>query len=214
MASTPATKGKRILVQKARRPMRMLSSPVPCIASSIDTDSSSPGPDHVRDTVSSLTSSPPLMATKRTFEDAEVSSIRPRKRQRPTPVVVVDRGGNNPDIRSPTPAKYNSTVEPGTRRGILRERSTNLTRRMTSATQQARKVEVVIINHKESSPCQPIVRPTLERAAKQVHRTVERRRSTRRSVSTMCHNVEPSIPRQTAIPCYQDDDSDDELSFF
>ncbi|CAI7671347.1 unnamed protein product [Penicillium viridicatum] len=214
VASTPATKEKPILVQKARRPMRMLSSPVPCITSSTDTDSSSPGPDHFRDTVSSLTSSPPLMATKRTFEDAEVSSTRPRKRQRPTPVVVVDRGGNNPEIHSPTPAKYNSTVEPGTRRGILRERSTNLTRRMTSATQQAHKVEVVIINHKESSPCQPIVRPTLERAAKQVHRTVERRRSTRRSVSTMCHNVEPPIPRPTAIPCYQDDGSDDELSFF
>lgn len=214
VASTPATKGKPILVQKARRPMRMLSSPVPCNASSTDTDSSSPGPNHIRDTVSSLTSSPPLMATKRTFEDAEVSSTRPRKRQRPTPVVVVDRGGNNPEIHSPTPTKYNSTVEQATRRGILRERSTNLTRQMTSTTQQARKVEVVIINHKERSPCQPIVRPTFERAAKQVHRTVERRRPTRPSVSTMRHDVEPPIPRQTAIPCYQDDDSDDELSFF
>lgn len=213
VASTPATKGKPILVQKAQRPMRMLSSPAPCNAST-DTDSSSPGPDHFRDTVSSLTSSPPLMATKRTFEDAEVSSIRPRKRQRPAPVVVIDRGGKNPETRSPTPTKYNSTVGPDTRRGILRERSTNLTRQMTSATQRARKVEVVIVNHKESSPCQPIVRPTLERAAKQVYRTVERRRSTRPSVSTMRHNIEPPIPRQTAIPCYQDDDSDDELSFF
>ncbi|KOS37244.1 hypothetical protein ACN38_g11961 [Penicillium nordicum] len=214
VASTPPTKGKPILVQKARRPMRMLSSPVPCISSSTDTDSSSPGPDDFRDTASSLTSSPPLMATKRTFEDSEVSSIRPRKRQRPTPVIVVDRGGNNPEIRSPTPTKSNSNVEPVTRRGILRERSTNLTRRTTSATQQTQKVEVVIINHKESSPCQPIVRPTLERAVKQVHRTIERRRSTRPSVSTMRHIVEPPIPRQTAIPCYQDSDSDDELSFF
>jgi hypothetical protein len=85
VASTPATKGKPILVQKARRPMRMLSSPVPCIASVIDTGSSSPGSDRFQDTVSSLTSSPPLMASKRTFEDTEVSSKRPRKRQRPTP---------------------------------------------------------------------------------------------------------------------------------
>ncbi|KAJ5514103.1 hypothetical protein N7463_003655 [Penicillium fimorum] len=210
VASTPATKGKPVLVKKTQRPMRMLSSPVPCIASS--TDSSSPCSDRSQDSVPSLTSSPLPMATKRTFEDAEASSIRPRKRQRPTPVVVVDRGANSPQIHSPTPTRYNSTVEPVTRRDILRERSTNLTRRTAPATQQARKVEVVIINHRESSPCQPTVRPTLERAAKQVHRTVERRRSTRPSVSTMRHIVEPT-PRQRVIPCYQDD-SDDELSFF
>ncbi|KAJ5384512.1 hypothetical protein N7517_002423 [Penicillium concentricum] len=213
VASTPAAKGKPILVQKAQRPMRMLSSPVPCKASSTDTDSSSRGSDRFQHSVSSLTSSPPPMATKRTFEDAEASSIRPRKRQRPTPVIVVDRGANSPQTRSTTPTRYNSTVEPVTRRDILLERSTNLTRRMTPATQQARKVEVVIINHRESSPCQPTVRPTLERAAKQVHRTVERRRSTRPSVSTMRRIVEPT-PRQRVIPCYQDDDSDDELSFF
>lgn len=214
VASTPATKGKPILVQKAQRPMRMLSSPVPCIASSTDTDSSSPASDRFQDSVSSLPSSPLPVATKRTLEDTEVSSIRPRKRQRPTPVVVVDRGGNSPQIRSPSPTRYNPTVEPVTRRGILRERSTNLTRRTTPTTQQARKVEVVIINHKESSPRQPIVRPTLERAAKQIHRTVQRRRSTRPSVSTTRRIVEPPTPRQTVIPCYHDGDSDDELSFF
>ncbi|KGO63936.1 hypothetical protein PITC_013040 [Penicillium italicum] len=214
VASTPATKGKPILVQKAQRPMRMLSSPVPSITSSTDMDSSSPGSDRFQDNVSSLTSSPPPMVTKRTFEDTEVLSMRPRKRQRPTPVVVVDRCGYTPETRSPSPIKYNSTVEPVTRRGILRERSTNLNRRMTPATQQARKVEVVIINHKESSPRQPNVRPTLERAAKQVHRTVERRRSTRPSISTTRRIVEPPTPRQMVIPCSQDDDSDDELSFF
>ncbi|KXG48805.1 uncharacterized protein PGRI_026750 [Penicillium griseofulvum] len=206
VASTPATKGKPILVQKSQRPMRMLSSPVPCITSS-DTDCSSPESDRFPGSVSSLTSSPPPIATKRTFEEAEVSSIRPRKRQRqrPTAVVVVDRGANSPQIRSPTPSRYNSTVEPVTRRGILRERSTNLTRRTAPATQQARKVEVVIINHRES-PCQPTVRPTLERAAKQINRP-ERRRSTRLSVST--RRIQP--PPQRVIS-YQDD-SDDELSF-
>ncbi|KAJ5960424.1 uncharacterized protein N7479_007574 [Penicillium vulpinum] len=214
VASTPTTKAKPILVQKAQRPMRMLSSPVPCIDSSSDTDSSSPVSDRFQDSVSSLASSPPLMVTKRTFEDTEASSIRPRKRQRPTPVVVVDRGGNSPEIRSPTLARYNSTVEPVNRRGILRERSTNLTSRTTPAIKQARKLEVVIINHKESSPRQPTVRPTLERAAKQVHRTVERRRSTRPSVSTMRRIVESPPSRQTVIPCDQDDCSDDELSFF
>ncbi|CAG8888032.1 unnamed protein product [Penicillium egyptiacum] len=214
VACTPATKGKPILVQKAQRPMRMLSSPVPCIASSTETDSSSPGSDRYEDSVSSLASSPLPMRIKRTFEETEVSSIRPRKRQRPTPVVVVDRSGNSPQIRSPTSTRCDSTVEPVTRRGILRERSTNLTRRTTPAARQARKVEVVIINHKESSPRQPIARPTLERAAKQVHRTVERRRSTRPSVSTMRHIVEPPTARQTVIPYSQDDDSDDELSFF
>ncbi|KGO42067.1 hypothetical protein PEX1_069800 [Penicillium expansum] len=214
VASTPATKGKPILVRKAKTPMRMLSSPVPCIASSTDTDTSSPGSARFQDNASSRTSSPPPMATKRTFEDTEISSIRPRKRQRPTPVVVVDRGGYNPEIHFPTPTESNSTMESDARRGILRERSTNLTRPRTPATQQARKVEVVIINHKESSPRQPIVRPTLERAVKQVHRTVERRRSTRPSVSSTRRIVEPPTPRQTVIPCYQDDDSDDELSFF
>ncbi|CAI7580622.1 unnamed protein product [Penicillium glandicola] len=214
VASTPVTKGKPILVQKAQRPMRMLPSPMFCTASSIDTDSSSPGSDCFQDSVSSLTSSPLPMASKRTFEDTDVSPIQPRKRQRPAPVVVVGRGENSPQIRSPTPIRYNSTVEPATRRGILRERSTNLTRRTTSATGQARKVEVVIINHRDSSPSQPTVRPTLERAVKRVHRTVERRRSTRPSVPTMHRVVEPPTPCEKAIPCYQDSDSDDELSFF
>ncbi|KAI2713616.1 hypothetical protein CBS147332_5356 [Penicillium roqueforti] len=211
VASTPATKGKPILVQ---RPMRMLSSPVPCIASSTDTNSGSPGSDRFQDSVSSLTSSPLPMAAKRTLEDTEVSPTRPRKRQRLTPVVVVDKGENTPQVRSTFSTRYNPTVELVTRRDILRERSTNLTRRMTPATQQARKVEVVIVNHKECSPRQPIARPPLERAAKQVHRTVERRRSTRPSVSTMGGIVEPPKPRQKVNPYFQDSDSDDELSFF
>ena len=215
VASTPPTKAKPILVQKARRPMRMLSSPVPCI-SSTDTDSGSPGSDRFHDSVSSLTSSPlPMaMATKRTLEATEVSSIRPRKRQRPTPVAVVDKGENIPQNCSTMSTRYDPIVGLVTHRDILRERSTNLTRRMTPVTQQARKVEVVIVNHKESSPRQPMARPHSERAVKQVHRTVERRRSTRPPISTMGGIVEPSKPRQMVNAYYQDSDSDDELCFF
>ncbi|KAJ5467693.1 hypothetical protein N7475_005445 [Penicillium sp. IBT 31633x] len=214
VAATPVSKGKPVLAQKPRRPMRMLSSPAPCIPCSTDTDSSSPESDRFQDYASSLTSSPPQVAIKRTFEDIDASSTRPIKRRQPTPVVIVDRDENSPHRPSPTPTRFDSSIKPMTRRDILRERSTNLTRSMDPTTRSAKKIEVVIINNRERSPIQRVARPTLERAAKQVHRTAERRRSTRSSVQTMRQPVEPSIPRQTTIPCSQDDDSDDELSFF
>ncbi|KAJ5773993.1 hypothetical protein N7457_008889 [Penicillium paradoxum] len=213
VACTPVSKGKPIIAQKAQRPARMLSSPAPCVPCSTDSASSSPWSDRFQDSTSSLTSSPPQMAAKRTFEDIDASSIRPRKRQRPTPVVIVGRDQNSPQRHSPTPTRFNSTVEPVTRRDILRERSTNLARRTAAPSRQANKVEVVIINNKETAPCQRTVRPVLERVTKQAHRTMERRRSTRISVSSMRQRTESSVPR-AVIPCSQDGDSDDELSFF
>ncbi|KAJ5582399.1 hypothetical protein N7535_001019 [Penicillium sp. DV-2018c] len=215
VARTPVSKGKPIIAQMVRRPTRMLSSPVPYTTSSTDTESSSPEPDRFSDSASSLSSSPPPMVLKRTFEDVDALSIQPRKRRRPTPVIIVDSDQQRNREQSPPPTRSGSTVEPIARRNILRERSINITRRSAPATTQASKVEVVIINdNKESSPRQPMVRPTLERVSKQVHRTVERRRSTRHSVSFMRPVVEPLIPRQTTIPCFEDSDSDDELSFF
>jgi hypothetical protein len=214
VARTPVSKGKPIIAQMAQRPTRMLSSPVPYIACSTDTESSSPEHDCFPDSASSLASSPPPLAMKRTLDDVDASFMQPRKRRRPTPVVIVDSGEQRDRRQSPTPTRSNSTVQPIARRDILRERSINITRRTAPATTQASKIEVVIINNKESSRRQPVIRPILERVEKQVHRTVERRRSTRHPVSTMRPIVEPPLPRRTAIPCSQDGDSDDELSFF
>ncbi|KAJ5130494.1 uncharacterized protein N7515_006533 [Penicillium bovifimosum] len=214
VARTPVSKRKPIIIaQVAQRPMRMLSSPMPSSACSTDTESGSSEPGWVSDSASSLTSSPPPMAIKRTFENVDSLSTQPRKRRRPTPVIIVDSGERRDSRQSLTPTRLNSTVQPVARRDVLRERSINITRRTATAAKQSSKVEVVIINDKESSPGLPIVRPTPERVAKQVHRTVERSRFTRHPISTMRPIVEPLVRRQTIIPYPQDDDSDDELSF-
>jgi hypothetical protein len=207
VAPTPVSKKKPIIAQRAQRPPRMLSSPEPCVPCS--TDCSSPGSDCPQDSASSVHSSPSV-ATKRTFEDIDIPRLRPSKRPRPTPVVVIDEEKGSPRETSPTPTRLNPTVESTTR--ILRERSINLTRRAAPTTRQARKVEVVIFNKKEDSSSKDVVRPIPERVEKQMHRTMERKRPARTS-SFMPRTVERRTSQRTVIHCPHDSDSDDELSF-
>ncbi|KAJ5861368.1 uncharacterized protein N7529_008678 [Penicillium soppii] len=254
VAPTPVSKRKPIIVQRAQRPMRMLPSPVPCVPCS--TDCSSLGSDCSQDSASSVISSPPSVATKRTFEDIEVvrvrpsrrrgpdvvidnekddlhdsatsvssspptlatkrmfddievsiSRIRPSKRPRPNPVVVIDNKASSRRENSPTPTRFHPTVEPVTR--ILRERNSNLTRR-AAPTRHARKVEVVVVNNKENSGIHE-TQPTPERVERQMHRTMERKRPVRTPNFAPRFVQRPSSQR--TIPCSQDGDSDDELSF-
>ncbi|KAJ6033689.1 hypothetical protein N7499_009965 [Penicillium canescens] len=215
VACTPVTKAKPILVQKSSRPfMRMLSSPVHCIPCSEDSSSSST--DSFADYISSVTSSPssvaaPLpMAPKRTFEDTDSVQLPPRKRQRPAPFIVFDNEESSEQRWSPSPNRYNFTVEPVSRRMALRERR-NVNMRMPPA-KQGNKVEVVIINNRETRTRQDAPRPALERGEKQIHRTVERRRPARSPIPPLSRSVRRPTS-QPVIPCSQDEDSDDELSF-
>jgi hypothetical protein len=208
VAPTPVSKKKPIVAHKAQRPQRKLSSPAPCIPCS--TDGSSPEPDLLQDSASSVHSSPSLLATKRTLEDLDIPRLRPSKRPRSTPVVVIDNEKFSPRETNLAPPRTNRAVEPTTR--ILRERSINLTRRTVPTMRQARKVEVVVFNKKENTPGKNIVRPSPEYVEKRMHRTMERRRPTRTSDS-MPRPVERVSSRRTVIPCSQDDCSDDELSF-
>lgn len=204
--STPAMKKTLNIAPKGRTP-RMLSSPVPCIPCS--TDCSSTGSDNSRE--SSVTaSSPPPLPSKRAFEDTDASHAQPNKRPRPAPVVVIENEAVRPKRASPGTTTPNPRVESATRREILRERSANLTRRIVPTTRQVPKV--VIINSHENRPSQRPVRPSPERGERQIHRTVERRRSAYPSVKTRS-NVRQRSPEQAVIPCSQDSDSDDELSF-
>ena len=213
VACTPATKAKPILVQKSSRPsMSMLSSPVRSIPCSEDSNSS--GTDSFAESISSVTSSPssvaaPLpVAPKRTFEDTD-SMLSPRKRQRPTPFIVLDNEESSEQRWSPSPNRYNFTVEPVSRRMALRERR-NVNMRMPSA-KQGNKVEVVIINDRETRTRQDVPRPALERGEKQIHRTVERRRPARPPIPPLSRIVRRPTS-QPVIPSH-DEDSDDELSF-
>jgi hypothetical protein len=216
VARTPVTKAKRILVQKSSRSFtQMLSSPVSCIPGS--EDSSSPDDDSVADYISSVTSSPssvaaPLpVAPKRTIEDTESEDLPPRKRQRPTPVIVLDNEKSSTQRRSPSPNRSTSTVESVSRREVLRERR-NVNMRMAPA-KQGSKVEVVVINNRETRTRQDVPLPALERGTRQIHRTVERRRPARSPITV------PAMPKpverrlsQRVIPCFLEE-SDDELSF-
>ncbi|KAJ5338264.1 hypothetical protein N7452_004992 [Penicillium brevicompactum] len=203
--STPAMKKTLHIAPKGRTP-RMLSSPVPVIPCS--TDCSSTESDD--SPASSVTSSPPPVLNKRTFEDTDASLAQPNKRRRPTPVVVVENEAVSLKRASPATATPNPRVESATRREILRERSANLTRRIVPTTRQVPKV--VIINSHGHRPSQRPVQRSPERGEKQIHRTVERRRSAYPSVTTPS-NVRRRSSQQAVIPCSQDSDSDDELSF-
>ncbi|CAG8939509.1 unnamed protein product [Penicillium salamii] len=209
--TTPAAKRTLHIAPKGRAPMRMLSSPASSIPCS--TDCSSPEPDSSEEFASkapsSASSSPTPEPKKRAYNDIDVSHIQPNKRRRPTPVVVCEKRELRSKAASPA-ATMNRTVESANRRGILRERSTNLARQIVPTTRLVPKV--VIINSQEPRPSRRSVQPSPERGEKQIHRTLERRRPTRFS-AVASSNVRRQSSEQTVIPCSQDSDSDDELSF-
>lgn len=181
------------------------------------TDTSSPDTDRFPASPLSLTSSPPSVATKRAFNYVDSSPLHPAKRRQSTRVVVTEnskrrrRACGPASIRSKSP----SLVPFSPDRRILRELpNRNRPTRATSArTRVASKIEVVVINKKETPKCGEPVQSLTEPDEKQVHRVVERRRPGRPRVSSLpAPHARAVSERTSVIPCSQDD-SDDELSF-
>ncbi|OQE19926.1 hypothetical protein PENSTE_c014G08622 [Penicillium steckii] len=220
VARTPACKpnpAPRVI--RGRTSMTARSLPyVPC-----STDSSSPESERSARITSSVTSSPTSteptsVGAKRNFAAMDSSPTRPAKRRRPDPVVIVDNSETSKAVSiSPKLVTRSSDMqrEPSRRR-ILRDISTQERGNHRPATREAvgNKVEVVIINQRETAAREERSQPVREAVEMQVHRTMERRRPRRREssggLSSKTIVREPARPR-TIIPCSED--SDDELSF-
>lgn len=212
VARTPAVKPSNTITigRKRRASERSLEPPcVPC-----STGSSSPEPDCFEETASSFTSSPSSIGA-RDAQAIETSPTRPAKRpRRAAPMVVVEQTQSPP--QSPVSASTRSrspSLEPvPSHRRVLRDLSNRLANKPPAPAepQPTSKVEVVIINNRSSRP-EP-ARAPIERAEKRVNRSMNRRRPGRPSIS---RPPAPAIAarRQSVIPCSQDDDSEDELSF-
>ncbi|KAJ5625809.1 hypothetical protein N7510_002118 [Penicillium lagena] len=198
VARTPMAKPKAIFAKQSSKCAFMSSIPPPCIPSS--TDSSPPFSDRFEKPVSILSSSPSSVDTKRTFEHSDSSPIRLRKRQRSGSVVVI-----------------NNAERPRTRSSIINNGSRSTTNivqhRAPTDPGPASKIEVVIVNKKETKVAgDGLAQPVPEPVLKQVHRPADRRP---RGRPRGRHPSAPSIPQRApmVIPCSQDEDSDDELSF-
>ena len=212
VAPTPAAKPNGPTLRGKGRVS--MASKVPCIPCS--TDSSSPESDCFEQAPSSLTSSPSSVGTKRNLEEIESSPLRPVKRRRAAPAVVVHGdpvGGRG--VPSTGSSSRSPSLEPvPPQRRILREVSNHGAANPTVPirAKPTTGVEVVIINKRET----PIEEkrpspPAPEYIEKQVHRTVERRRRGRQSSSAVSTVTRATPPRRSVIPCSED--SEDELSF-
>ena len=145
------------------------------------------------------------------------SPTRPAKRRRPGPVIVENPETSKAVSFSTRMVTSSSDLqrEPSRRR-ILRDISTQKRGNQRPATRRAdgKKVEVVIINQKETAAREERPQPVREPVEMQVHRTMERRRPRQRESAGAFGNKkivrEPTRPR-TIIP--YSEDSDDELSF-
>ncbi|CAI7655907.1 unnamed protein product [Penicillium manginii] len=213
VARTPAAKPNAV-PRVIRGRNSMTAKPLPYIPCSTDS-SFSDSETSVR-TVSSLTSSPTSaeftsIGLKRNNAVTESSPTRPAKRRRPDPVIV-----DNPEVRRNAPSIVTrssvSQREPS-RRHILRDKSNHHqgNRLPPTRTSSRNKVEVVIINQRESAPSDEPSRPVPESVQMQVHRTMERRRPGRRVPDVFKPTVREVPGLRTVIPCT--DESDDELSF-
>ncbi|CAL5867550.1 uncharacterized protein PFLUO_LOCUS1769 [Penicillium psychrofluorescens] len=217
VARTPMAKPKPIFAKQSSKCAFVSSTPPPCIPCS--TDSSSPCSDRFERPIFSLTSSPSSVGTKRSLEHFDSSPIRPRKRQRSASVVVMNNA-ERPRTRSSIinyGPRSTSLAPTSSRRYPLRETSrTNVAQQpVPMEPRSTPKIEVVIINKKDTKAAgrdlaQPVPEP--EPVVKQVHRPADRRP---RGRPPGRHHSAPSIPRRApmVIPCSQDEDSDDELSF-
>ncbi|KAE8359050.1 hypothetical protein BDV27DRAFT_59109 [Aspergillus caelatus] len=206
VASTPAAKSKSTQPNIAKG----YSARSPTIACSTSSISSSSSPS--QDAASSVTSSAPSVSAKRAFTAAGVGS-KSCKRLRSTPVESQTRGSPIatvlPLAGSPIAARtraargaFKDSVQPKVPKACPINTSFPTT-----------KVEVVIIN-KNVSALDPMTR---RRHSRTTDERIDSRR--RKSLSaTLEHRSAgkqasaPPITRRT-IPCSQDDDSDDELSF-
>ncbi|KAJ5723375.1 hypothetical protein N7488_001410 [Penicillium malachiteum] len=207
VARTPAVKPTNTTIGRKRRASQF-SPQLPCIPCS--TDSSCLESDSFEKSPSSVTSSPSSVSTERNLVVVDTSPIRPAKRRRTAPMVVVDQAkACISDTSSERCASRSPSLEPiPSHRRILRDMSNRMPDRTSSIkSMPASKVEVVIVNNRTSRPA-PVRSETIE---KRVHRPMGlRRQSTRESVSRATLII--ATRRRSVIPCSQDD-SDDELSF-
>lgn len=186
---------------------------IPC-----STDTSSPETERFQASVSSLPSSPPSVGTKRDFDCIDSSPLHPAKRRQSTRVGVIDDNTERRRCASrpaSTRSKSPSLVPYSPERRVLRELSNRgrPTRATSARNRAASKIEVVVINKKETCKSEEPVQSPAEPAEKEVHRAVERRRPGRPRLSSLPNPpVRAVSERRSVIPCSQDD-SDDELSF-
>jgi hypothetical protein len=216
VASTPAAKAKFTqlnLVSKAEATRSQQPSTIACSTSSISA-SSSPS----KDAASSVTSSAPSVSAKRAYTAA---GSGPRSCKRLRSFLVGSKTGSSP-IAADHSLLEESPIAARTRaaRGALKELiQTKVPTGFTvngsaSMEPMTPKVEVVIVN-KNVSALDPMINSRYLQASH------DRTRSSRRkSLSTTAEHFErpsalptASVPRRWTIPCSQDDDSDDELSF-
>ncbi|KAJ5648390.1 hypothetical protein N7490_004762 [Penicillium lividum] len=211
VARTPAVKTAPTTTSGVKRRAFEMSNFSPCIRGS--TEISSPGSDYFENS-NSITSSPSSVGTERQMEAAESSPIRSFKRRYVAPEVVIEQRESLSD-RSPSRSSSKSpSLEPVPfHRRVLRDMSNHITTNPIRAVplRSASKLEVVIFTKQEPRPpARPA--PAPEFVEKQVHRSMNRRRPGRPSLSRTPGSV-LAPRRQSVIPCSQDD-SDDELSFF
>lgn len=213
VARTPTVKTSAAPIIWTKTRTSTVSDVSPCIPCS--TDISSPETDEFPASASSLTSSPPSVGTKRQFDCIDSSPLHPAKRRQSTRIVVIENAERRrcPSRSASTRSKSPSLVPYSPERRVLRElsnRSRPPTRATSARNRVASKLEVVVINKKDTRESEEPARSPLEPAEKRVHRTVERRRPGRPRVSSL--PTPPVARRRSVIPCSQDD-SDDELSF-
>ncbi|KAJ5692797.1 hypothetical protein N7462_002220 [Penicillium macrosclerotiorum] len=229
VARTPAVKIHPVPMVRPRQRVLATSRPNSCIPCS--TDSSPLLSDRSTEAASSLTSSPPSIGTKRTFDVIDSSPLQPAKRRRPAPVVIVENPDKDLHSKSGSwaaPAPISPSREPvSSHRRVLRQ-MLNYNSIQPSApprTKRPAKVEVVVINRKEknmsedSGPSIPgsgarsAPRVEKELVEKQIHRTVPRRSGRPRTSYVPAATTRVS-PRRSSIvvPC-SEEDSEDELSF-
>ncbi|KAG2412263.1 hypothetical protein HFD88_009820 [Aspergillus terreus] len=223
VARTPMPKpkaGQLAVASKQALARPRLPSTIACSTSSTSASSSQ------EDAVSSVTSSPPSVPMKRTWTNENMVT-RQRKRLRSDPTETYARGAcatrsrchRSPSEAGSSEAEYapiaartrgahgTSTAVPSNvaapREMIAQDSDKSESEEITP------KVEVVIINRRSASPSdteslEDFVEPISERTRS----TIKRRRTA--SPRFICRRA-TRLPR--VIPCSQDEESDDELSF-
>lgn len=215
VARTPAVKTSATPMFWVKGRASSDANAIPCIPCS--TDSSSPETDRFEAGASSLTSSPSSVGTKRNFDCINSSPLHPVKRRRSARTVVIENAERRRCASLSASARSKSpSLEPHPpERLILREQSNHdmPTRASYMRNRAANKIEVVVINKKETRTREEPAQTPPEPAEKQVHRTVERRRPGRPRVSSLPTPAVRAVSEwRSTIPC-SEDGSDDELSF-
>lgn len=217
VASTPVWKAKAVEV--TLRNAGAIRRPPSTIADSMSSDSPPQSP--YGDSASSATSSAPSVSMKRSRSDSASTSS---KRRCSTPVGTDSDGGGSSD-RVDTPASGQTcelvsaapVAHRRTRRGALREPTQTGDMPGKERGRPVANFEVVITNPRaytglgsldEREPAAPLGRTT--RSGTSRNPTATKPKHARRRAAAAARRASG---RPTVIPCSQDDESDDELSF-